>query len=120
VNPIRSGQLTRRIRIQRRSTVQDSFGGPALTWIDVASVWAGIEPLTGRELESAQRMASEVSHQITVRYQALFADPREVAGYRILFPSQYRARIFNIHAAINEEERNAVITLLASEGLDDG
>lgn len=116
MNPIRSGQLTRRIRIQRRSTVQDSFGGPALTWIDVASLWAGIEPLTGRELESAQRMASEVSHQITVRYQPIFADTREVAGYRIL----YRARIFNIHTAINDEERNAVITLLASEGLDEG
>jgi len=61
-------------------------------------------------------MASEISHQITVRYQALFADTREVSAYRIL----YRTRIFNIHAAINDEERNAVITLLASEGLDEG
>jgi SPP1 family predicted phage head-tail adaptor len=113
---LRAGQLTRRLKIQSRSTNQDTFGGPSLVWIDVATVWAEIQPLTGRELESAQRMASEVSHQITVRYQANFADPKVVAGYRAI----YKGRVFNIHASLNEDERNTVLTLLASEGMDDG
>jgi SPP1 family predicted phage head-tail adaptor len=113
---VRAGQLARRLRIQRRNIVQDSFGEPQLTWTDVATVWADIAPLTGRELESAQRMASEVSHQITVRFQPLFADTRVVAGYRAI----YKGRIFNIQACMNEDERNAVVTLLASEGLNDG
>lgn len=113
---LRAGQLTRRLKIQSRSTTQDSYGGPGLVWTDIATVWAEIQPLTGRELESAQRMASEVSHQITVRYQALFADPKVVAGYRAI----YKGRIFNIHASMNEDERNTVLTLLASEGMDDG
>jgi hypothetical protein len=51
-----------------------------------------------------------------MRYQAMFADTRQVAGYRAV----YRSRIFNIHAALNEDESNVLITLLASEGLDDG
>jgi SPP1 family predicted phage head-tail adaptor len=114
--PIRAGQLNRRIQIQRQSTIQDSMGGPQRTWIHLATVWAGIQPLAGRELENAQRMASDITHQITVRYQPIFFDTRVVAGYRAL----YKARVFNIHAALNEEERNAFITLLASEGLDDG
>ena len=113
---IRSGQLTRRLRIQSRSSAQDSFGGPQLSWGDVATVWADIQPLSGRELESAQRLASEITHQIIVRYQPILADTRVVAGYRAL----YKARIFNIHACMNENERNAVVVLLASEGLDDG
>ena len=116
MSSIRAGQLNRRITLQRQSNVQDSYGGPVRTWLNVATIWADIQPLTGRELESAQRMASEVSHQIVVRYQAIFADTRQVAGYRAL----YRSRIFNIHAALNEDESNVLVTLLASEGLDDG
>ncbi len=116
MSSVRAGQLSRRLRIQQRSTVQNTFGEPQLTWTDVATVWADIQPLTGRELESAQRMASEVSHQITVRFQPLFSDTRVVACYRGL----YKARIFNIQACMNEDERNAVVTLLASEGLNDG
>ncbi|NBO83693.1 MAG: head-tail adaptor protein, partial [Betaproteobacteria bacterium] len=68
------------------------------------------------ELENARRIASEVSHQILVRYQPLLADSKVVAGYRAL----YKGRIFNIHASMNEDERNTVLTLLASEGMDDG
>jgi hypothetical protein len=39
-----------------------------------------------------------------------------VAGYRAL----YKGRIFNIHAALNEDESNVLVTLLASEGLTRG
>lgn len=113
---VRAGQLSRRLRIQSRSTAQDTFGQAQLIWADVATVWADIQPLTGRELESAQRMASEVSHQITVRFAPIFADTRVVAGYRAV----YKGRVFNIHACMNEDERNTVVTLLASEGLNDG
>lgn len=116
MSSLRAGQLNRRITLQRQSTVQDSFGGPVRTWLNVATVWADIQPLTGRELESAQRMASEISHQITVRYQVSLTDTRVVSGYRAL----YKARSFNIHAALNEDESNVLITLLASEGLEDG
>jgi len=116
MSSLRAGQMNRRITLQRPSTAQDTCGGPVRTWTDLGTFWAEIQPLSGRELESAQRMASEVSHQIVVRYQAIFADTRQVAGYRAV----YRSRIFNIHAALNEDESNVLITLLASEGLDDG
>jgi len=79
-------------------------------------VWADIQPLSGRELENARRMASEISHQITLRYQTLFTDTRAVATYR----ARYKGRVFNLHAALNEDEANVLITLLASEGLNDG
>jgi SPP1 family predicted phage head-tail adaptor len=116
MSSLRAGQMNRRITLQRPSTAQDTYGGPVRTWTDLGTFWAEIQPLSGRELESAQRMASEISHQIVVRYQAIFADTRQVAGYRAV----YRSRIFNIHAALNEDESNVLITLLASEGLDDG
>ena len=61
MSALRAGQLNRRITLQRPSSAQDSFGAVQSTWIDVATVWADIQPLSGRELENARRMASEVS-----------------------------------------------------------
>ncbi len=116
MNPISAGMLTRRIKIQRPSTVKDSVGAPCRSWLDVATVWADIQPLSGKEAVIANRISAELSHQIIVRYQSLFDNPQQVAQMRVL----YKARIFNIHSALNEDEKRTQIILLVSEGLDDG
>ncbi|PUE34899.1 MULTISPECIES: phage head closure protein [unclassified Limnohabitans] len=116
MNPISAGMLTRRIKIQRPSTIKDSVGAPCRSWLDVATVWADIQPLSGKEAVIANRISAELSHQIIVRYQSLFDNPQQVAQMRVL----YKARIFNIHSALNEDEKRTQIILLASEGLDDG
>lgn len=116
MNPISAGMLTRRIKIQRPSTIKDSVGAPCRSWLDVTTVWADIQPLSGKEAVIANRISAELSHQIIVRYQSLFDNPQQVALMRVL----YKARIFNIHSALNEDEKRTQIILLASEGLDDG
>ena len=116
MNPISAGMLTRRIKIQRPNTIKDSVGAPCRSWLDVATVWADIQPLSGKEAVIANRISAELSHQIIVRYQSLFDNPQQVAQMRVL----YKARIFNIHSALNEDEKRTQIILLASEGLDDG
>lgn len=116
MNPISAGMLTRRIKIQRPSTIKDSVGAPCRSWLDVATVWADIQPLSEKEAVIANRISAELSHQIIVRYQSLFDNPQQVAQMRVL----YKARIFNIHSALNEDEKRTQIILLASEGLDDG
>ncbi len=113
---VRSGELNRRITLQQRSASTDSFGERSPTWQDLMTVWAEIEPLSGRELELAQKLSSEASHRITVRYQPVLSDTRWAASLRAL----YKSRIFNIQAALNEYEANVRIHLLASEGLNDG
>lgn len=116
MNPISAGMLTRRIKIQRPSTIKDSVGAPCRSWLDVATVWADIQPLSGKEAVIANRISAELSHQIIVRYQSLFGNPQQMGQMRVL----YKARIFNIHSALNEDEKRTQIILLASEGLDDG
>ncbi|MCP5231082.1 MAG: head-tail adaptor protein, partial [Zoogloeaceae bacterium] len=49
-------------------------------------------------------------------WQPAFAQPRAVAAMRAV----YNGRVFNIHSVGNEDERNVLLTLLASEGLNDG
>ena len=113
---LRAGALGQRITLQQRSTAQDATGGQLATWSDVATVWAEVTPLSGRELIAAQAVASETSHQITLRWQPAFADARAVTAMRVV----YNGRHFNINAAINEDERNRTLTLLVSEGVNDG
>jgi SPP1 family predicted phage head-tail adaptor len=64
----------------------------------------------------AQANQSELTHTVTIRYQAQFADTRYMATLRILHGS----RIFNIHAAIDLGEQHKWIELPCSEGLNDG
>lgn len=74
-------------------------------------VWAEVKPLSGREALIAGRLSSELTHQISVRYQALFDDPHQAAQLRVV----HRGRSFQIHSAINEGEARERITLLATE-----
>ena len=113
---LRAGQLNRRIRIQAPSATLDAYGIPVPGWTDFLTVWGFVEALTGRELFNAQQVASEVTHRITIRFNALLTDTRLVATYRVL----YAGRAFNIHAVMNEDEGNVTMALLASEGLNDG
>ncbi len=111
-----AGMLIHRLILQRATTVVDGLGAPARSWVSVKTVWASISPISARHLVIAQRISAEITHQITLRYQALFSDLRDLPNFRGL----HGGRIFKIHGGINEDEENVLITLYASEGIDDG
>jgi len=85
-------------------------------WADVIDAWGEISPLSGRELIAAQADQSAVSHKITLRFRPELSVPATVAAMRILFGT----RVFNIHASMNEEERDRMLTLMVEEGLNNG
>jgi SPP1 family predicted phage head-tail adaptor len=108
---MRAGDLRRQIKIQQRSTAQDTLGQPVLTWTDVCTTWADIQPLSGRELELAQAINAEVNHQVTIRYRTGIT-----AAMRVL----YQGRIFNIQAVMDVDTRHKELQLMCSEGLNNG
>ncbi|MFP3554237.1 phage head closure protein [Paraburkholderia sp. SIMBA_049] len=110
---VRAGALDRQVSIQQRTLSQDSFGQQLQVWSEIKKVYAGIEALSGGERLAAQSLASEVTHRFTVRYDAIFADPKVVAAYRIV----YNSRIFDVQDCENIDESNRLIQLMASEGL---
>ena len=116
MNPISASMLTRRIKVQSPTLLKDSVGAPCKAWTDLKTVWADIQPLSGKEAVIANRLSSEITHQITIRHQEIFDNPQQVAQMRVL----YKSRIFNIHSALNEEEKRTQIILLVSEGFNDG
>lgn len=68
-NKLLVNRLNKRVTIQRLEKVPDDYGQPIDTWVDVATVWAAIEPLRGREYFSAMSEHAEVTTRIRIRYR---------------------------------------------------
>ncbi len=64
-----SYRLRYRITIQQQSNAQDAFGEQVRSWTDVATVWAEILPLNGKEMFSAQANQNQVSSKIIIRHR---------------------------------------------------
>lgn len=67
VPSVSSGELRHRVLFQAPVSVQDAAGGDTVAWGEVVTAWARIEPLTGRELFTAQQVYPEANTRITVR-----------------------------------------------------
>lgn len=74
--PIDSGRLRHRVRIEQEidqvdsngDTIQDpNTGAVSKEWIEVATVWAAIEPLSAKEFIASQATQSQVVARIVIR-----------------------------------------------------
>jgi len=64
-----TARLNKRVTILRLDKVPDEYGELIDQWIDVATVWAAIEPLRGREFFAAMQENVEVTTRIRIRYR---------------------------------------------------
>ncbi|RFP32421.1 phage head closure protein [Duganella sp. BJB476] len=113
---MRAGNLRHRLTIQSRDTGVDVLNGQVMTWSNVATIWADIQPLSGREILAAAAVNTEISHVIQIRYQVQFANPKAMAAMRCL----YGTRVFNISSARDIDEQHRTIELTCLEGMNDG
>lgn len=110
------GRLNQRITVQQRTATLDSYGQELNTWNDVATVWANVKPISGREKMRGMAIESQLTHTVAVRYRAAFMPPKTVDAYRI----NYDGRIFNITAARDLDEDREYIIFDCTEGSLDG
>lgn len=97
-----------RITLQELVTGQDEAGQPVQEWQDVATVWAAVEPLRGREYWAAAQVQSEVTTRIRIRYRS---------GIRPDMRVLYGGRVFNVTAVIDPEERHVELQLMCREAV---
>ena len=115
---VRAGNLRRRVTFQSRIVTKDTFGQQVTSWLDtLTNVPADIQALTGRELIAAQAVNATITHQIDIRYSRTLADPVKTAAMRMVYVNSGVTRYFNPTSAINVDERNKLISIMASEGL---
>ncbi|WP_096224897.1 phage head closure protein [Geobacillus sp. FJAT-46040] len=100
------GLLRHRITIQQKTRVQNEYGEEIADWVDVASVWASVNPISGREFFAAEAVNSEVTHKINMRYRSGITPDMRV---------KFKERYFQIIAVMNLQEKNAELQLLCKE-----
>lgn len=75
---IEAGRLRHRVRIERLDYLRDSngevvqdqqTGETQQEWIEAATVWASIEPLSAREFIQSQATQSQITARIVIRYR---------------------------------------------------
>lgn len=67
---MRAGELNRRGTLKSLVLTADEANQPIESYTEFATIWAAIEPLSGREYFLAQQVNSEVSVRIRIRYLA--------------------------------------------------
>lgn len=79
-------------------------------WTDVATVWAAIDPLVGREFYEAGQSQSEVTHKIRCRFF-----PWLKAEQRIRHQNGNAVRTFHIISIIDWQNRHENVLIMAKE-----
>ena len=64
------GRLNRRVTLQSQTVSRDSAGQAKPVWTSVATVWAAVLPLRGKEYFESSKMNSEITVRIIIRYRA--------------------------------------------------
>lgn len=101
-----SSRLKRRVTIQYPSTTQDAYGQPVVGFVTLATVWAAVEPLTGRQLFAAKQAQSEISVKVTIRYRTDVKTSMSIV---------YLTHTYQIDAVIDFEARHESLELMCTE-----
>lgn len=100
---MKSGELTQRVSLERLQEGQDPYGQPLTDWLPVATVWAAVEPLTGREYIAASALISAVEARITLRYR-----PGVSSAMRVI----HGADVYGIQSVIHVKSAKQVLQLM--------
>lgn len=99
---MRAGSLNRRVTVQRKGSGHDAWGQPLQEWTDVATVWANVRVMSGREVGAAGSVESIASASVRVRYRKDFS-----AGMRVLVGDIP----YHVVAALPDEQRREFLDL---------
>lgn len=100
------GDINKQVVLQYQTRVPDAAGGFTVTWVDHATIWAAVWPLSATEQVQAMQTSMTITHRVRIRYRA-----NVKASWRI----QYGERYFDIISIINPNMSNKNLDLLCKE-----
>ena len=103
---IKIGDLRHRITFEGPVKTKDEYLSEIIVWQDVVTVWASVEPLTGREYFYAHQIKNEVSHRVRVRYRT---------DIDVSMRINHLGRYFKIESMIDKEEKHEFLEILCIE-----
>lgn len=103
---MQAGKLRHRLTLEEATDTLNARGEAVPAWSTVTTLWGAIDPLSGREGFEARQLYASASHRIRLRYRAgIVPKMRLTKG----------ARVFEIDAILNVDERNRELVCLATE-----
>lgn len=102
-----AASLDQRVKFLREVTTPDGMGGSDVTWAEIATVWAEVRPMSGREREQAQRLNAQSNYIIVIRNRSDI-DETHVA--------EWKGERFNIRFA-RTEARSRWLKIEAERGV---
>ena len=80
---MRAGRLRHRVTLQSQTTDRDTAGQKEDKWQNIATVWAAVEDVSGREIIRGGVASGQLTTRITIRYRSgLSNDMRIIHGNR--------------------------------------
>lgn len=101
-----AGKLNRRVTVQKPDSVLDEYGQPSTGWVNIATVWANIKPVSGREKMRAMAMEATLTHTVMVRYRPDLLPEVDADTWRIL----YGTKVLDVTSAVDlNDERKYIV-----------
>lgn len=100
------GAMRHRLVLETPLDTPDGAGGAARVWDTVATVWAGLRPISAGERVDADAEEHAVTHRVLIRWR-----DDVTAGDRF----RLGARIFEIRALADPEERQRFLQIDVEE-----
>jgi SPP1 family predicted phage head-tail adaptor len=106
-----AGQLRHRVTIEDLSVTQDNIGIITESWQEVATVWAEIRPMSGREFIAANAIQAGVTTKITIRH---------MDGINAKMRVRHKDTLYNIKAVLPDITLAGYLMLMVEDGVNAG
>lgn len=106
-----AGKFNERVTLQSKVAARTGIGEEVVTWADVATVWAHVEPIRGREFFAAAQLQDATDHRVTIRYRTGVTRDQRVV---------WRSQPLDIVSVIDVNARRENLELMCLSGVRNG
>lgn len=106
---MRAGRFRHRVAIKDRVVTRDSYGEEDVAWATVATVWADIQPIRGREYLEMDQAQADLTHRVWLRWRS---------GVEPTMRLHFGERVLQIESVIRPGEQRIGLELICRELVD--
>jgi SPP1 family predicted phage head-tail adaptor len=101
--------MRHRVTIEEPVRTGDEGGGADISWAPVVTVWAEIQPKTGREVFESDQLGGRVTHDVRMRFRAGVTPKMRIV---------HNGRSFDVRFVVNVGERGEWLICACEEVID--